>query len=98
MKRRQYLALQYRSKIDQHVAAADKVQLGKRGIGRQIVPGKNAHLTDALGDLVTVLRPGEKPRQLLGRDRGQRSRRVYSRASFFDCCFADIGGENLERN
>src|ERR1700730_18993095 len=98
MKYRQHLALQYSSKVDQHVTATDEVQLGKRWIARQVVPCKNAYVTDALGDLVTPFRSGEESRPPLRRNRGQSRLRVYACAGFFDCRFADIGGENLEWN
>ena len=94
---RPHFALQYVAEVDQHVAATDEVQLGERRVLRQVVPGKNTRVTDALRDLIPALRSGEEPRQALRRDMGQRGARVYAGAGFFDGRLADIGGEYLER-
>src|ERR1022692_2600110 len=42
MQDRQHLALQFGSKVDQHVAATDKVQPGERRVLGHVVPCKNA--------------------------------------------------------
>ena len=98
MQGRPDFALQYGAKVDQHVAATDEVEPGERRILGQVVPGENAYVTDDFSDLVAAFRSGEEPGQLLRRDMGQGGARVDAGAGFFDCRFADIGGENLEWN
>ena len=94
----QHLALQYRSQVNQHVTATDEVQPGERWILRYVVPGKNAHVADGLRDLALAFRSSEEAFQPLRRDMCQLGVRVDAGAGFFDGRFADIGGENLERN
>src|SRR5438128_3330906 len=98
MQYRQHLALQYASKVDQHIRATDEVQLGERRVLRHVVSGKNAYVADDLRDLVAAFRSGEEPRQSLRRDRGHGGVRVCAAAGLFDGRFTDIGSENLERN
>ena len=97
MEDRQDFALQGRPKVDQHIAATDKVQPGEGRILGQVVSGENAYVADELGDLVTAFRSGEEPRQSLRRDIGQRGVGVRPGAGLLDRRFAEIGGENLER-
>ncbi len=98
MQDRQDLALQRRSKVDQYVATTDQVQLRERRVFGHIVPGKNAYVADVLCNLVPAFRTGEEPRQPLRRDVRNFGVLVYAGAGFCDRRFADIGGENLERN
>ena len=56
------LALQHVAQVDQHVAATDQVQLGERRVLCQVVPGKHAHVTDILTDLVPVFGADEEAR------------------------------------
>ena len=46
--------LLHASQVDQHVAATDQVQLRKRRIVDQVVPGEDAHLAQVLVDLVAA--------------------------------------------
>src|SRR5262249_12438191 len=51
MECRQSLSLEDRFQIDQHIAATDQVQPGKRRVFREIVPRENTYLSDGRTDL-----------------------------------------------
>jgi len=53
------IVLLHASQVDQQVAATDHIQLRKRRIVDQIVPGEDAHLTQVPVDLVAAFDLGE---------------------------------------
>ena len=68
MKERNDPPLQRRTKAAQHVPATDQIHFGKRRIGAEIVPAKNAELADVFADAVAVGGGREESPQPLGRN------------------------------
>ena len=48
------------AQVNQHIAADDQVELGKRRVAGQILAGKHADVADWLIDAVLPVQPGEK--------------------------------------
>ena len=89
--------LLHASQVDQDVAATDQVQLRKRRIVDQVMPGKDAHLAQVLVDLVAAFDLREIAVQaLMGKVR-RNVLEVPAGAGLFDCRLADIGSEDLHR-
>ena len=96
MKDRYYPVLQHRSKIDQHVAATDQVDLGERGILGQILAGENTSIANRLVNPVTLVRLGEEALPPLWRNGGQGSFRKNAGTRLFDDRVIGIRGKHLE--
>ena len=98
MEDRQQPALQYRFEIDQHVAATDQVQVRKGRVLGHVMLGKNAGVADGLRYSPAAPRPGEEAGHSFGRELGESGFGVDARAGLLDRSFADVGGEDLDRN
>ena len=92
------LLLQFRSHIDQQIAATDQVEFGKRRVFDQVLLGKDDFVADALLDAVgPALRIlGEKARKSFRRNIGGNARRVDASACAFDGAAVNIGGKHLQ--
>ena len=87
--------LLHASQVDQHVAATDQIQLRKRRIVDQIVPGEDAHLTQVPAHLVAAFDLCEIAVQACLGEVCRNVLRVPAAAGLFDGRQADIGGEDL---
>src|SRR2546426_6155705 len=92
---RHYLLLQQRIHVDEHIAAADQVDLGERGVFGHVVPGKHAHVADTLVDLVVPIHLYKEASQPLRRNIRLNAFRIGATASSVDGPVADIRSENL---
>src|SRR3990172_4503236 len=83
-------------KVDEHVAAAQKVDVRERRIAREIVLGERAHLPDGVVDAVPALHLAEEPAEALGGNLGRDRRRVEAGACLIDIFLVDVGAEDLD--
>jgi len=65
------LALQLRSKIDQHVAATDEIQPGKRRILAKVLARKDAQIANPFDYLIPFFSLNKKAPYPLGRHLGE---------------------------
>src|SRR5712692_10599036 len=98
MKKRKDFFLQRRTEIDQHVSATDQVELGERGILRDVLPRKNASFANPLVDPVPAVDFPEEVFQALRRDVARYVVAVRTGARLFQRRFADIRTKYLERH
>ena len=96
MERWQDLALERCAQIDEQVSATDQVQIGKRRINHHVLPGEDAHLTDAFVDAVAALRFEEEPLQPLRGKVSLDGIGIDSRARFLQGRVMDVRAENLQ--
>ena len=55
--------LQHRLQVDEHVPAADKVDVGEGRVGEHVVPGEHANVADRLADAVAAVHLDEEAPQ-----------------------------------
>lgn len=87
--------LQHRLEIDEHIAAADEIELSEGGIGKHVVRRKDDHLADLFGDVVLVVFLDEVLGKPLGRDVFGNALRENAFARFFDGLCVDVGCKDL---
>ena len=97
VKQRDQLLLQITVQIDQHVAATDEVEFGKRRVFDHVLLGKNQQIADAPNDAkgAAVRFLSEKARQPLRGDIGGDVGGIDTGAGRFDGSTVNIGGEYL---
>ncbi|MNO91689.1 hypothetical protein D3C76_832410 [compost metagenome] len=82
--------------IDEQVAAADQVQLGKRRVGQQVVLGEQHTFSYLLAHLVHTLTRDEVLLDTLVADIGNDTDRVDTPAPDIQGMLIDIGGKQLQ--
>ena len=98
VKGREEPLLQRRFQVDQHVAAADEVEVRERRVGRHVLPGEDAHVPDALLHPEAAARPLEEAPQPLRRDFGLDGVRIEPGACPVERRLVrEVGGEDLDR-
>ena len=89
--------LQRGAEIDQHVAAADQVELRERRVPRHVLRREDARVPNRLADLIAPVRFDEEAAQPVGRDLGLDACGECPGAGSGDRGGAEIGGEHLDR-
>ncbi|MEC5164017.1 hypothetical protein RCH08_005207 [Janthinobacterium sp. CG_S6] len=97
VEQRNQALLQLGVQVDQQVAAAQDVELGKRRVRNDVLLGEDDHVADLLLDVVAVLFRHEKMLQPLGRDVVGDGRREAAQAGAVDGVARQVGGEDLQR-
>ena len=91
------LSLQFRSEVDQHVAATDEVQAREGRVFTNVLSGKRAHVADHATDLVTAAtEAGEEPPQSLRRNVLGNAAGENAGPRLRDGDFAQVSAENLK--
>ena len=98
MKYRQDALLQGQVQINQHIAATDQIQMGKRRIAGEVVPRKNAQVPDCFADLVVMIDPHKKTAESILRNVRLDIVEVDSGPGFLQGGVVDVGGQDLDRN
>ena len=96
MKERDELLLHLRDQVDQQVAAAQDVQLGKGRIHDEILGCEDHHLPDLLAHAVAMILLDEEPGQPLRQHVGGDVEREEALARFVNGVPVQVGGEDLQ--
>ena len=96
VKQRNQFLLHLRGQIDQQVAAAQDVQLGKGRIHDEILRRKNHHLANLFAHPVAVFFLGKEPAQPLRRHVGGDIGRKEALAGLVNRVPVQVGGEDLQ--
>ena len=97
MEDRDDLSLHGRPKIDQNIAATDRIDLGDGWILDQILLGKDAHRPQGVIDAVFTFGHGKEAVQALARDVLGNALRVYAGAGPLEGRLVDVRGQDLDR-
>ena len=84
--------------VDEHVVAADQVQVGERRVSAEIVLGEGAQLADGVIDLVVDIDLGKEASQPLGRDIELDVFDIEARAGLRQGALIQVGGEQADRD
>src|SRR5205807_7201381 len=96
MKLRDAALVQFRTQINEDVAAADQVEPGKWRIGCDVLSCEGADVSHIAMDLVSAVALDEKSFQSRGRNVFLDRAGINSQPRMFDHRFAQISAENLD--
>ena len=88
--------LQVHVEVDEDVAAADQIELGKRRIPREVVLDEDAEVANALADAVPAVDAIEKPQEALRRHVRERRVGVHAGAGSLDGIVGQVRTEDLD--
>src|SRR2546426_11964532 len=94
VKQRNEFLLHLRGEVDQQVAAAQNIQLGKGRGHDEALRGKNHHLPDLRGHLVTAVNFGKEPVYSLRPYVGGNIRGINALPSFGNRVLVQVGGKD----
>src|SRR3954469_22194723 len=98
MKERDHPILSFGPEINKQVPAANQVELGERGIGDEVLLGKNNQLANLLADSVVVAAVdfNEEPFQSIGRNIDLNAGGGNTLTCIGQSISIDVGGEDLD--
>jgi hypothetical protein len=97
VKQRKEFLLQLRGEVDQQVAAAQNIQLGKGRVHDEALRGKDHHFPDLRAHPVAAFHRGKEPFQPLRRYVGGNIRGINALAGLVNRVLVQVGGKDGQR-